>query len=228
MDGRKRRAVSASLVTMAALGLVTAPAALASGVTISSLSSLKAGGSNGTLSGNVVNGAAKGTTANVEARLMRYGAKRTVVGRTSVKVPAKATVPYRVSVKLPATLKRGNYYLAACSPSGAGDGLLSCATAADDVLIKGGLPIRGIGAQAAKAKAAAADVCSSGGRTLTIPGGHVYPETGNTGYSSVHSDVFINYDAVNNLFLDGTHVDLLQHSTQCLSDFSLDFERTNG
>src|SRR3954453_3100597 len=161
MDGRSRRALSASLVTMAALGLATAPAALASGVTISSLSSLKAGASTGTLSGNVVNGAAKGTTAKIEVRLMRYGANRTVVGRPSVKVPGKATVPYNVSVKLPATLKRGNYYLAACSPSAAGDGLLSCATAADIVLIKGGLPIRGIGAQAAKAKAAAADVCSS-------------------------------------------------------------------
>ena len=56
----------------------------------------------------------------------------------------------------------------------------------------------------------------------------MYPEIGNGGYASVHSDVFINYDALTNLFLPGTHVDLQQRSTQCLSDFSLDFDRHNS
>ena len=51
---------------------------------------------------------------------------------------------------------------------------------------------------------------------------------GNGGYTSVHTDVHIDYDAPTNLFLPGTHVDLQQRATQCLTDFSLDFERTNA
>jgi hypothetical protein len=87
--------------------------------------------------------------------------------------------------------------------------------------------VRGPQAAAAPAKAAQVQPCSAGGRTLSKPGMKVYPETGNTGYTSVHSDVFMNYDAVTNLLLPGTHVDLQQRSTQCLSELSLDFERTN-
>jgi len=45
---------------------------------------------------------------------------------------------------------------------------------------------------------------------------------------SIHSDVFINYDAVTNKFLPGTHVELMQKSTQCLSEFSLDFDRKSS
>src|SRR3954454_17423093 len=67
-----------------------------------------------------------------------------------------------------------------------------------------------------------------GGHTLAQPGERVYPDIGNTGYASLHSDVFIDYDAMTNLFLPGTHVDLQQRSTQCLSDFSLDFDRHNS
>jgi len=50
---------------------------------------------------------------------------------------------------------------------------------------------------------------------------------GNGGYQSLHTDVYTVYDADANLFLPGNHVDLAQRSTQCLSDFSLDFERKN-
>src|SRR5262249_58984813 len=56
---------------------------------------------------------------------------------------------------------------------------------------------------------------------------HVYSETGNGGYRSVHSDVFLNYDTALNLLLPGTHVVLSNQATQCLTDFSLDFERTS-
>ena len=56
----------------------------------------------------------------------------------------------------------------------------------------------------------------------------VYPEQGNGGYTSVHTDVFLAYDAPTNLFLPGTHVVLTDRATQCLTDFSLDFERTNA
>ena len=59
------------------------------------------------------------------------------------------------------------------------------------------------------------------------PGVTVYPETGNGGYLSLHTDVYNVYDAVANLFLPGNHVDLTQRATQCLTDFSLDFERSN-
>jgi hypothetical protein len=67
------------------------------------------------------------------------------------------------------------------------------------------------------------EVCSSGAHTLSHLGDHVYPEMGNGGYESIHTDVNLVYDAVQNEFLDGTNVVLTQLSTQCLSDFSLDF-----
>ena len=51
---------------------------------------------------------------------------------------------------------------------------------------------------------------------------------GNGGYTSVHTDIYIVYDAATNMFLPGTHVDLTQQATQCLTDFSLDFERTSA
>src|SRR3954454_5147939 len=70
--------------------------------------------------------------------------------------------------------------------------------------------------------------CTSGPRTLSHLGDHVYPETGNGGYRSVHTDVHLVYDASTNLFLTGNHVDLTDQATQCLSDFSLDFQRTSA
>jgi hypothetical protein len=69
--------------------------------------------------------------------------------------------------------------------------------------------------------------CSSGAHSLSSFGSHVYPETGNGGYSSVHTDVFLDYDTATNLFLPGTRVVLTDAATQCLTDFSVDFERTS-
>jgi hypothetical protein len=68
--------------------------------------------------------------------------------------------------------------------------------------------------------------CSSGPRTLSAPGSRVYPDQGNGGYTSIHTDLHIAYDTTANLFLPGTHADLTIRATQCLSDFSFDFERT--
>ncbi len=70
--------------------------------------------------------------------------------------------------------------------------------------------------------------CSSGAHSLSQLGARVYPEMGNGGYTSLHTDLHLNYDAIANLFLAGTHADLQVKSTQCLSDLSFDFEQTNG
>ncbi len=64
--------------------------------------------------------------------------------------------------------------------------------------------------------------------TLSKFGDRVYTEMGNGGYTSVHSDIYIVYDAATNMFLSDTHVDLTQQAMQCLTDFSLDFERTSA
>ena len=37
--------------------------------------------------------------------------------------------------------------------------------------------------------------CSAGAHTLSAPGSRVYPETGNSGYTSLHTDVHLVYDA---------------------------------
>ncbi|MBO0823716.1 MAG: hypothetical protein J2P27_07630 [Actinobacteria bacterium] len=86
-------------------------------------------------------------------------------------------------------------------------------------------------AGAATATTAAADdapACSAGAHTLAPAGSHVYPETGNGGYTSVHTDVHMVYDATTNMFLPGNNVALTDQATKCLTSFSLDFERQSA
>ena len=73
--------------------------------------------------------------------------------------------------------------------------------------------------------AAAHGACSPGARTLSRYGDHVYPDTGNGGYTSLHTDVRLVYNATTNRFLPGNHVRMTDQATQCLTQFSLDFER---
>jgi hypothetical protein len=67
--------------------------------------------------------------------------------------------------------------------------------------------------------------CSAGAHTLAPPGSHLYPDTGNGGYASVHTLVHLVYDAATNMFLPGNRVVLTDRASQCLTSFSLDFER---
>src|SRR5215469_9548832 len=67
--------------------------------------------------------------------------------------------------------------------------------------------------------------CSAGAYTLAPPGSHLYPDTGNGGYTSLHTLVHLVYDATANRFLPGNGVTLTDRATQCLTSFSLDFER---
>jgi hypothetical protein len=220
------RAAGLALV-VSALGANPALAS-APGVTVGSVSSLAAGARSGTVHGTVVNRTAKATTATVSVRVQsaRTAAR---VGSARVRVAANSSARYSAAVKLPSSLNRGNYYLAACTANGED---LGCATSQRDIRIKGGFAVRGpavrLPAKRTGAAAAAAEDCTSGAHTLAKPGERVYPELGNGGYASLHSDVYINYDALANVFLPGTHVDLQQRSTQCLSDFSLDFNAKNG
>ena len=70
--------------------------------------------------------------------------------------------------------------------------------------------------------------CSAGAHTLAAPGSLLYPETGNGGYTSLHTLVHLVYDATTNKFLPGNRVVLTDSATQCLTSFSLDFERTSA
>src|SRR5215475_3563547 len=67
--------------------------------------------------------------------------------------------------------------------------------------------------------------CSPGAHTLASPGSRLYPDTGNGGYTSLHTLVHLVYDATANRFLPGNKVILTDRATQCLTSFSLDFER---
>src|SRR2546430_14446307 len=67
--------------------------------------------------------------------------------------------------------------------------------------------------------------CSSGAHTLSRFGDHVYPETGNGGYTSPHTDGHMVYDAKANQFPPRNHVDLTGRATQRLTDFNLHFRR---
>jgi hypothetical protein len=70
--------------------------------------------------------------------------------------------------------------------------------------------------------------CSAGAHTLASPGSLLYPETGNGGYTSLHTLVHLVYNATANKFLAGNRVALTERATQCLTSFSLDFERTSA
>src|SRR5260370_25985312 len=70
--------------------------------------------------------------------------------------------------------------------------------------------------------------CSAGAHTLAPPGSHLYPDTGNGGYTSVHTLVHLVYDATTNMFLPGNRVVLTDRATQCLTSFSLDFRRQSA
>jgi hypothetical protein len=92
------------------------------------------------------------------------------------------------------------------------------------------LPAATLAAPAAAAPAGAfrTNHCSAGAHTLAPPGSHLYPDTGNGGYTSLHTLVHLVYDANANRFLPGNRVVLTDRATQCLTSFSLDFERTSG
>jgi hypothetical protein len=78
---------------------------------------------------------------------------------------------------------------------------------------------------ARSATGAATTSCAAGAHTLSPPGSRLYPDTGNGGYTSLHTDVHLVYDATANRFLPGNHVTVTDQATRCLSSFSLDFER---
>ena len=78
------------------------------------------------------------------------------------------------------------------------------------------------------ASPAGAGDCSAGAHTLAPPGSHLYPDTGNGGYTSLHTLVHLVYDATTNMFLPGNQVVLTDRATQCLTSFSLDLERRSA
>src|SRR5713101_1847703 len=103
----------------------------------------------------------------------------------------------------------------------AGRGLLIVVATASAALVLPGI------AAAAPATASQA-ACSAGAHTLAPPGSRLYPDTGNGGYTSQHTLVHLVYDATANRFLPGNKVILTDRATQCLTSFSLDFERKSA
>jgi hypothetical protein len=175
------------------------------------------------LRASVVNEGSAEARGAVVVHLLRVGMRPLAIGRAAVGLAAHDSVDLGVRVRLPRQLQKGSYALVACVRRAGLSGKLGCVTAERHVQI--GLRSR---ASAARVSAAAPSVaCSSGAHSLSPFGAHVYPETGNGGYTSLHSDVFLNYDTASNLFLPGTHVVLSDQATQCLTDFSFDFERTS-
>jgi hypothetical protein len=196
-----------------------------SGLAVSSVSSAPVGAGAGAsfrVHGAVANSGGSELGGDVTLRLLMRGQSPRTVGTVGVQVGAGSTGSYETTVTVPTGLPDGSYALAACTLVGS-EGLLSCATARRRVDVGG----QDDGGRAAAVRPLAAEpgVCSSGAHTLSSLGDHVYPEMGNGGYTSVHTAVNLTYDAVENEFLPGTNVVLDDQATQCLTDFSLDFER---
>jgi peptidase M1-like protein len=214
---------------LVALGAVAAapPAVAAEGakLSVSSVSSPPAHATAGhayVLQGVVANRGTRAAHGPLRVLLLRARHHPRVAATTSVHVSANRSARYRVRLAVPADLGSGAYSVVACVARRGRSGPLGCATAE-----------RGIAFATAAVRARAPKQpkpprgCGSGAHTLSQFGDHVYPEAGNGGYTSVHTDVHLVYDTTANRFLAGTHVDLTDQATQCLKDFSLDFERTS-
>src|SRR5438093_4157767 len=174
------------------------------------------------LHGTIVNEGSAAARRRVVVHLLRVGSRPLAIGRTSVGLTAHDSVRFAVRVRLPRVLHDGSYALVACVRRAGRSEALGCATAERHLEIGAASVVRRV-----RAAASSSTACSSGAHSLSSVGAHVYPETGNGGYTSVHTDVYLNYDTQSNLFLPGTHVVLTDQATQCLTDFSLDFERTS-
>ncbi|HEX6787678.1 MAG TPA: M1 family aminopeptidase [Gaiellaceae bacterium] len=208
-------------ISIAAPSFSAAPQLFAGAhLVMSRLSSTRAGRAY-RLHGTVLNLGGAAAHGRLVVHLLRVGSRPITVGRTSVMLGARDSAAYGLRIRLPHGLPNGSYALVGCVPREGSSGVLSCVTAEHHIQIGRAHQ------QQITALSAPPRNCSSGARSLSAFGSHVYPETGNGGYRSVHSDVFITYDADANLFLPGTHVVLTDQATQCLTDFSLDFERTS-
>ena len=172
------------------------------------------------LRGTVANSGPKAVHGALTVHLLRVGMRPISIGAAPVTLRGRHAGRYAVRVAIPAGLRKGSYALVACTMRRGASGPLGCATAERHLQV--GKPAQ-LRVTAARADAA----CSSGAHTLSSAGDRVYPELGNGGYTSVHSDVYLAYDPASNLFLPGTHVDLTDQANQCLTDFSLDFERSS-
>ena len=174
------------------------------------------------LHGMVLNEGSASVRGRIVVSLLHVGSRPRAIGRTAVALSPYDSTVYRVRVQIPRALRAGSYAVVACTRRGGHSDKLGCVTAERHLQI-GAVPSR----RARAASPFKSLACSSGAHSLSPFGAHVYPETGNGGYRSVHSDVFLNYDAASNQFLPGTRVALTDQATQCLTDFSLDFERTS-
>jgi hypothetical protein len=168
------------------------------------------------LHGSIVNTGGAGVRSRIVVHLLRVGSRPLTIGGTLVALAAHRSGVYGVRIRLPRVLPHGSYALVACAR-------FRCVTAERHLQVGPAAHPRPV-----RLTAGASKTCSSGAHSLSSFGDHVYPETGNGGYTSVHTDVFLAYDAATNLFLPGTHVVLADQATQCLTDFSLDFERTSA
>src|SRR4051794_297933 len=176
------------------------------------------------IAGSVVNLGSRGARGPVVLRLLKRGTRPRTIGRARAGAAPRARAPFATTVRLPSHLARGEYQLVACTRTHGTGGAPRCVVAPRTLRV--GLPAARHRIRAAGARA---EACSPGAHTLATPDDvRVYPEVGNGGYASVHSDVNLVYDGDANRFLSGTNVRLTNRATQCLTDFSLDFERSNA
>jgi hypothetical protein len=174
------------------------------------------------LRGTILNAGGAAVHGRVVVHLLRVGSRPLAVGATRVRLAGHRSGAYGVRIRLPRVLAHGSYAIVACAQRAGRSSAFGCVTAERHLQIGPAAQPRPV-----RVTASASKTCSSGAHSLSSFGAHVYPETGNGGYTSLHSDVFITYDAATNLFLPGTRVVLSDQATQCLTDFSLDFERTS-
>ncbi len=211
MEIRGRRAVGASIATVALLAAV--PAAHAS-VGVSQISSLPAKALAGNLSGLVTNDGDSAKTTTVTVRAMRYQTGGALVGqddrhraRARLDVlpggregPVQAQEGHVLPRGLRAQGRRRRRHarLRDRAQRGPGQGRRPADRHPRQRRVRPAQPLRRQGRRTSPRRSA-----RPGPRWLSPPGNRVWPDLGNSGYKSVHTDVFIVYDAPTDKFLPG-------------------------
>jgi hypothetical protein len=175
------------------------------------------------LHGRLVNEGNIATRGVVSVHLLRVGSRPLVAGRASLGLRAHDSGRFRVAIRLPRVLHGGSYAIVACVRRTERGGEPGCVTAERHLQVGRARhipPLRLLSAVPTR-------TCSSGAHSLSPFGcARVPGDRKRRLHERPHRRVS-NYDTESKLFLPGTRVVLTDRATQCLTDFSLDFERTS-
>ena len=208
-------------------GLSAPPRAVAGArLVVSQVSSAPAGARSGgayVLGATVRNDGSADGRGRLIADLLHVGDRPVAIGSTAVGLAAHESGAYRVGIRLPRALPDGSYALIACVARGR-SGALSCATAERHLQIGQGAPVAH---SAVSGGFAGSSLLVGRAFALAVRGPRVSRDRQRRLHERPHRRVPRLRRATRTCSCRGRTFVLTDRATQCLTDFSLDFERTS-